>query len=148
MLLMSESRTQDDEIGTELSDMIFDNVNLARNYLGLDDYDSTVVVLRISAASGAEGGLTERQVSDQLRLSRSSTNRILQRLLDLGHISIISNTSPRRFIYTNKRALQLYGETESRRRRQAHVDVINRSLAALLTIFWQMQDSQFDQQDK
>jgi predicted transcriptional regulator len=145
---MIENRTQDDEIGTELSDFLFDSINLARNYLGLEDYDSTVVVLRISAASGAEGGLTERQISDELQFSRSTVNRILQRLMDLGHIEAISNTSPRRYVYTNKRALQLYGETEGRRRRQAHVDVINRSIAALLTIFWQMQDAQFDQQDK
>jgi predicted transcriptional regulator len=145
---MTGNKSEVDEIGSELSEMIFDTVNLARTYLDLEDYDSTIVVLRISAASGGEGGITERKLSDELRFSRSSMNRILLRLMDLGHIAAIPNTSPRRFVYTNKRAIELHGATESMKRRQAHVDVINRAIASLLTVFWKMQDSQLDQTDK
>lgn len=145
---MIGNRTQDDEIGTELSGLVFDNIHLVRNYLKLEDYDSTVVVLRISAASGREGGLTERQICEQLQFSRSTVNRILQRLASLGHIEAISNTSPRRFVYVNKRAVGLYGGEERIKRRQAHASVIARSVSALLSVFWKMQDSHFDQPDK
>lgn len=127
--------------------MIFDTVNLAKMYFGLKDYDSTVVVLKISASSRS-GGITERALSDELMFSRSSMNRILLRLVDLGHIEVISNTSPRRYVYTNRRIVHVHRQGEATKRRRAHFNVINRTVLSLLTIFLKMQYSQFDQPDK
>jgi DNA-binding MarR family transcriptional regulator len=75
-------KTADNTIAVEIADLIFDNIDSVKTHLNLDSYDTTAVVMRITAASDGEGGVSEAKLAQQLNITRPTMNRIIRRLLD------------------------------------------------------------------
>jgi predicted transcriptional regulator len=127
-----------------ISEMIFDNVNAVKKYLKLDSYDAAVVVLRVAAASGKNGGISEAQLARELSFTRATMNRIIKRLTDTGHIVMVPRSSPRHYRYNFEFGNATYGDEAQRERALLANTIIDKNIAGLLTIIGDWKASQFE----
>lgn len=145
---MKKKKDNDNTIAVEIADLVFDNIDSVKRHLNLDSYDTTAVVMRITAASDGEGGISEAKLAQQLGITRPTMNRIIRRLLDTQHIRAISNTSPKKYAFNFDYRPAQSATNSKREKMNLHRSVIDRCVAALLAIFWSFEEYQFEKDDE
>lgn len=145
---MKKKKDNDNTIAVEIADLVFDNIDSVKRHLNLDSYDTTAVVMRITAASDGEGGISEAKLAQQLGITRPTMNRIIRRLLDTQHILAISNTSPKKYAFNFDCRLAQSATNSKREKMNFQRSVIDRCVAALLAIFWSFEEYQFEKDDE
>lgn len=145
---MKNGKNTDNTIAVEIADLIFDNIDSVKTHLNLDSYDTTAVVMRITAASDGEGGVSEAKLAQQLNITRPTMNRIIRRLLDTRHILAISDTSPKKYIFNFDYEPAQSKSDSKRAKLNFQRSVIDRCVAALLAVFWSFERYQFENEDE
>ncbi|MTH96554.1 helix-turn-helix domain-containing protein [Roseibium sp. RKSG952] len=141
--LMDSSDSQKD-ITAKLANLSFGNIDAIKRYLGLDSYDSVVVVLVVAAGSREEAGISEAEVARRTEFTRSKANRLLKRLSDTGHLDVISDSYPRRFRYNFHYAEAAYEDASEAERQRLTKAVVDNSIEAMITLYQVWAVAHFD----
>jgi hypothetical protein len=116
----------------------------ARGYLKLHSYDELAVVLLIAANSYESSGVTERYISEELGIPRSTMNRLLNTLLSGGTIKVLPDVAPRQFIYNMNFTNEAYGEDGPAVRNEFYLYVLKKYASMTKMALENLAHSQFD----
>lgn len=116
----------------------------AKKYLRAHDFDEVAIIFLIAS----QNGISEREISETLSITHSTTNRIINLMLRSKKILVTGKGRPRRFIYNRDFSHIAYGPMASDVRREFYLRTFIRRGQLSADLISNLMHAQFEKPEK